>query len=133
MTSRQPHVAERAALVAEAWTTYRKVRRLLPHGDVGGIVASLTSLPPAHAARDVDPQWLGRMIWRRLPQAQAVCIDRALVQMAMLHRRGVSSRLVIGLPKVATSKEAHAWVEVDGVDVGPPPGGRGHTALARYP
>ena len=30
-------------------------------------------------------------------------------------------------------KDAHAWVELAGVDVGPPPGRNGHVELARYP
>jgi len=97
------------------------------------MVAILAALRRAPAAPDVDPVWLGRLIVRRLPQGEAVCIHRALVLVAMLRRRGVGCELVIGLPKIATGKDAHAWVEVQGSDVGPPPGGARHTALARYP
>jgi hypothetical protein len=40
--------------------------------------------------------------------------------------------LVIGLPREAITKDAHAWVELDGTDVGPPPGRAGHEPMARF-
>jgi hypothetical protein len=41
--------------------------------------------------------------------------------------------LVIGLADVRPTTEAHAWVELDGRDMGPAPGAFGHRALVRYP
>ena len=42
------------------------------------------------------------------------------------------AELVIGLPKNPADKAAHAWVELDGIDVGPPPGRNGHEQMARF-
>jgi hypothetical protein len=46
--------------------------------------------------------------------------------------QGQSAEVVIGLPQEPLDNKAHAWVEIDGVDVGPPPGRQGHEELARY-
>lgn len=40
--------------------------------------------------------------------------------------------LVIGLPEEPVDERAHAWVELEGRDVGPPPGRGNHVELARY-
>ncbi len=61
------------------------------------------------------------------------CLLRALVLYRELQRQGDEARLVIGLPIEAVDKEAHAWVEIDGHDVGPPPGRGIHEPLVRYP
>jgi hypothetical protein len=50
----------------------------------------------------------------------------------LLHEQGDEAELVIGLPAAAATKDAHAWVEINGVDVGPPPGRGSHEVLARY-
>jgi hypothetical protein len=50
----------------------------------------------------------------------------------ILHQQGAAPELVIGLPNEARSHEAHAWIELDSVDVGPPPGRTGHDELVRY-
>ena len=64
---------------------------------------------------------------------QPRCLVRALVLYRLLRAQGESAVLVIGLADDRPSKEAHAWVEVNGRDVGPWPGAFGHRALARYP
>ena len=51
----------------------------------------------------------------------------------LLRRQGDPAELVIGLPASPRDKDAHAWVELDGRDVGPFPGRNGHVELARYP
>ena len=50
----------------------------------------------------------------------------------LLREQGDEPELVIGLPQTAADKDAHAWVELDGVDVGPPPGRGTHEELARF-
>ena len=47
-------------------------------------------------------------------------------------RRIPLPELVIGLPREPKDKDAHAWVELHGMDVGPPPGRGLHEELARY-
>ena len=63
---------------------------------------------------------------------QPRCLLRALVLFRELRRQGDPAELVIGLPRELVDKDAHAWVEIDGVDVGPPPGRGPHEPLARY-
>jgi hypothetical protein len=83
----------------------------------------------------IQPARLGHIVGRvvRLGPYRPRCLTLSLVLYRMLAEQGEQPELVIGLPRVARSKDAHAWVEVDGVDVGPPPGRGDHQELARYP
>ena len=80
------------------------------------------------------PRRLGSMVGRAflVGPYQPRCLLRALVLFRELRRQGDPAELVIGLPRELVDKEAHAWVEIDGVDVGPPPGRGPHEPLARY-
>ena len=42
----------------------------------------------------------------------AVCLPRALAAHAMLRRRGIASRLCLGVAREGRALAAHAWVEV---------------------
>jgi hypothetical protein len=55
-----------------------------------------------------------------------------MVLYRLLREQGDDVQLVIGLPLEPRDKDAHAWVEMDGHDVGPPPGRGKHVELARY-
>jgi hypothetical protein len=55
-----------------------------------------------------------------------------MVMFEILKEQGEAPELVIGLPDQASSHEAHAWVELDSIDVGPPPGRAGHDEMVRY-
>ena len=50
----------------------------------------------------------------------STCLERSLVLWWLLARRGVASRLRIGVRKSGEKFEAHAWVERDGVAIGEP-------------
>jgi hypothetical protein len=50
----------------------------------------------------------------------------------ILREQGDEPVLVIGLPEDAENHIAHAWIELGGRDVGPPPGRGDHQELARY-
>jgi len=93
-------------------------------------------LDAENAARSLrfSPERVGRMVTRslRLGPYRPRCLLASLVLYGLLRESGVRAKLVIGLAQDARSKDAHAWVEVDSVDVGPAPGGAGHLALARY-
>jgi hypothetical protein len=80
------------------------------------------------------PERLGRLVTRVLAIGpwRARCLHTSFVLFAMLHGRGDPAELVIGLPERPETKDAHAWVELDGRDVGPPPGRGSHVELARY-
>jgi hypothetical protein len=56
----------------------------------------------------------------------------ALVFYRLLREQGDPAELVIGLAPDSNDYRAHAWVELGGVDVGPPPGRSGHESLARF-
>lgn len=82
-------------------------------------------LPPGRLARAVD-----RTL--RFGAERPTCLVNALVLFRLLREQGDPAELVIGLPPSTRSHEAHAWVEIDGVDVGPPPGRGRHEAIARF-
>lgn len=84
-----------------------------------------TGWPPRRTARAVDRAL--RIGWWR-PR----CLFRALVVLALVSADGWRAELVIGLPDEPEDKEAHAWVEIGGVDIGPMPGRGGHVELTRY-
>lgn len=80
------------------------------------------------------PPRLGRIVHRvlRLGPYRPRCMVTSLVFYRLLRRQGTDAEVVIGLPPAAESHHAHAWVEVDGDVVGPPPGRMGHAEMARY-
>ena len=82
----------------------------------------------------VLPSRLGRVVVQVLwwGPLKPRCLFSALVLYRLLRAQGDPAELVIGLPGSAATKDAHAWVEIGGVDVGPPPGRSGHVELTRY-
>jgi hypothetical protein len=80
------------------------------------------------------PRPLGRAVHRVLgrPPIRARCLIKALVLYRLLYLAGRPGELVIGMAEVPLDKDAHAWVEIDGHDVGPPPGRMGLMELVRY-
>jgi hypothetical protein len=68
----------------------------------------------------------------RIGSRRPRCLVNALVLYRLLREQDEDAELVIGLPARPTDKDAHAWVELGGIDVGPPPGRAGHEELARF-
>jgi hypothetical protein len=85
-------------------------------------------------SRRLDPVRLGRAVAGalRVGRLDPRCLFTALVLYRLLRQQGDPAELVIGLPREPKDKDAHAWVELHGVDVGPPPGRGLHEELARY-
>ena len=81
-----------------------------------------------------EPRRLGRIVERtlRVGPWRARCLFTSLVLYRMLLEQGDRPELVIGLPREPRDKDAHAWIELGGRDVGPPPGRSQHEVLARY-
>jgi hypothetical protein len=51
------------------------------------------------------------------PWMNALCLSRALATHAMLRRRGIASRLCLGVAREGDELKAHAWVEVGKVKI----------------
>jgi hypothetical protein len=81
------------------------------------------------------PLLLSRAVSRGLRVGPWVprCIVRSLVLYRLLRAQGDDAEVVIGLPGERPARDAHAWVEYRGRDIGPDPGAAGHQPLARYP
>jgi hypothetical protein len=90
--------------------------------------------PRRLSSTHADPRRLGRIVSSVLHIGpwHARCLYASLVLFRLLQEQGDRPELVIGLPREPKDKDAHAWVEIDGVDVGPPPGGYRHEELTRY-
>jgi Transglutaminase-like superfamily len=94
--------------------------------------------PPARPWRFADPglpALVAATIDRIGAKLDAVCLPRALAAQAMLRRRGIASRLCLGVARADRSLSAHAWVEIGGkVIVGDvdPASGRGYTPIAQF-
>jgi len=90
--------------------------------------------PPRRTRELPPPRPLGRTVHRLLggPPIRARCLINALVHYRLLRLAGQPSELVIGMAARPRDKDAHAWIEIDGHDVGPPPGRMGLTELVRY-
>jgi hypothetical protein len=61
------------------------------------------------------------------------CLTSSLVLYRLLREQGDEAEVVLGLPASARDHAAHAWVELDDRDIGPPPGRGRHAAIARFP
>lgn len=124
-----------AAKIALAWrivSLYARVRAGLRRRTIPELAAEVPGWAvTVPAAR---PERLGRWVTRLLALGpwRARCLHTSFVLFAMLRGRGDAAELVIGLPDRPETKDAHAWVELDGRDVGPPPGRGRHVELARY-
>lgn len=126
-------VVDKVVLGADIWVRLLRVRGALRKVALSDLCREL-GIPPASGRRRRDPVALGRAVWSATSRGpiRPRCLSLALVHYRLLTEQGLDPVLVIGLPEEASSKDAHAWVELDGVDVGPPPGRGGRRALARY-
>ncbi len=123
----------RLRLALRVWRWLAIVRLGLSRHPLPELVASLGH--PPRLARDRHPvRRLSRAVDRSLGFAggQATCLVRALVLYRLLREQGDPAEVVIGLPPRAPQPRAHAWVELGGLDVGPPPGRGDHVPLARF-
>jgi hypothetical protein len=119
-------------LATRIWLTYAAVRLALRRHPLPQAVARLG----ADSGRSAQSTaLLSRAVTRalRIGPWRPRCLTRSLVLYRLLRAQGSPAHLVIGLPLSASDWDAHAWVEVDGQDVGPAPGRYGHEELVRYP
>lgn len=123
----------KASLALRIWFWFFVVHLDLRTHSLPTIVARLREAPKAHRAA-IAPVRLGHIVVRvlRLGEHRPRCLINALVHYRLLAEQGVQGELVVGLLHESSNQEAHAWIELDGRDVGPPPGRGHHVALARY-
>jgi hypothetical protein len=133
MTQKQRlSLLNKVSLLARIWVAYSRIvlmsRRPLPDQ------LKALQVRPARSPRPVAPGQLARAIHRglRVGPIAPRCLPKALVMFEILREQGDAPELVIGLPVEPRDHAAHAWVELDSVDVGPPPGRAGHDELVRY-
>jgi hypothetical protein len=122
----------KVALLTRVWaiaiqTQLALWRRPLP--EVAATMGRAGTASPASIAL------LNRAVSRglRVGPWQPRCLLRSLVLYRLLRAQGDEAELIIGLPHRPTSRDAHAWVELAGRDIGPAPGGSGYQELTRYP
>lgn len=125
--------ARKAGLAARVWYSFVVVVIGLRRLPLPELVLRLGDEGP-RMRRVEDPVWLGRVVWRVLHVGRwrPRCLHNSLVLLRLLRLQARPAELVIGLPHTPTDRDAHAWVELSGVDVGPPPGRAGHVELVRY-
>jgi hypothetical protein len=131
--SRRLSPLERSVLAARVWRSYARVRLQLRRRPLPELVATLGT-PGRVGGGGLSPERLGRAVQRALTIRgnPPRCLIASLVLYDLLRGEDERTEIVIGLPSTPTTKDAHAWVEIDGVDVGPPPGRGSHLELARY-
>jgi len=66
------------------------------------------------------------------PWMNALCLPRALATHAMLRRRGIASRLCLGVARQEQALIAHAWVEVGENNFASDPETSRFTRLAKF-
>jgi hypothetical protein len=121
------------ALASRIWVIYLRVVVLLRRRPMHRVIETLGSPAGRARAPEVATHY-SRAIHRalRLGDKRPRCLPSALVLYRLLKAGHIPAELVIGLPATPTSPIAHAWVELYGRDIGPPPGRHQHEELARY-
>ena len=122
-------------LTAKVWRVFAQVRARIYRDPLPQLVADLDADERAFDGPVIHPRRLSRAVHRslRIGRRRPTCLMASLVLFRLLRRQGHDATLVIGLPPNALNAKAHAWIELNGHDVGPPPGRGNHRPLARYP
>jgi len=124
----------RAALGARIWWWYLRSALRVRNRPLPDVLDWIAGTANTRRAVRMEATRLGTIVGRVLLAAPHTnrCLLGSLVLYRLLRERGESPELVIGLRERPSSPDAHAWIELGGIDVGPPPGRSGHSPLARY-
>lgn len=124
--SRRYRLLARVPLAAEIVLAYLRTRRSMARLPIDVVLADMRAAAPAEAFADrlAEARHLGSAVTRTLAllPGDTRCLARSLVLAALLGRRGIPAKLVIGT-RAAPDFGAHAWVEQDGHPVLDPGGG----------
>ena len=126
--------AQKVVLAARIWALAVYVHLATRRRPLPQVVASLARRGESRRRTGVNPVRLGTIVTRVLTfrGTPPRCLIAALVAFRLNRAEGHGVEIVIGLPSRPIDKDAHAWLEINGRDVGPPPGQFGHLELARY-
>jgi hypothetical protein len=116
---------ETVAMACEILREYVRVRLLLRRHALPSVVAELRKTPRCATAEHIEPgsllanhigYRLGIFVWKtlRVLPTDSRCLMQSLVLTAVMSRRGLDGRLIIGVGG-GDRFEAHAWVEHRGV------------------
>ena len=124
---------EKVLLATRVWVRFALVSIRVRRQPLPRLVAQLTAVDGGPPRTHHAPATLARAVDRclRIGSHRPRCLINALVLYRLLREQGDPVELVIGLPEQAADERAHAWVELEGRDVGPPPGRAGHSEMAR--
>ena len=127
-------LSAKAWLVLRIWRWFLIVRRRINRRPLPAFVAELGTGAPHSRHAVLPPRRLSHAVDRalRVGGREPTCLVKALVLYRLLREQGESAELVIGLPPDAKDQIAHAWVELDGADIGPAPGRGRHMPIARF-
>lgn len=133
MSERPFTVLQKVGLTLRIWALLARVLVGLRREPLPSFVARL-GRPGARRGERLSPARLSHAVDRslRVGSRRPRCLVNALVLYRLLREQDDHAELVIGLPQRPADKDAHAWVELAGIDVGPPPGRSGHEELARF-
>jgi hypothetical protein len=128
-------LAQKARLAVRIWTRFVLVVFDLRREPLPALVERLSDTNGRSTHDRHRPATLSRAVHRslRIGNRRPRCLLNALVLFRLLREQGEPAELVIGLLPEAPDQRAHAWVELAGRDVGPPPGRFGHEEMARLP
>lgn len=124
---------DKVLLATRVWVRFALVSLRVRRQPLPTLVARLSAVDGGPPRRHHEPATLARAVDRslRIGSHRPRCLINALVLYRLLREQGDPVELVIGLPEQAADERAHAWVELEGRDVGPPPGRAGHREMAR--
>ena len=125
-------VTTKAQILLRIWRCFLSIPLRDPREPLPQFIARFGRVAPRSTDR-IPPLRLRRAVLRALHLGpwRPTCLANALVLYRLLREQGDPAEFVIGLPLEALNHRAHAWVELDGQDLGPFPGDH-HTALARF-
>ena len=126
---------EKARLAMRVWARFVVVSIRVRREPLPRLVAQLSAVGSEPRRRRQRPSTLARAVDRslRVGDHRPRCLINALILFTLMREQGDDAELVIGLPERPADERAHAWVELHGRDVGPPPGRAGHEEMARLP
>lgn len=125
------HLGQKALIAARIWLWSIRTTNGLRKEDLPSYLKRVSTVSKV-APRRIHPVRLSRAIDKSLPTRTPRCIVRSIVLFRLLKEQGDAPELVIGMSETARDHTAHAWVELDHVDIGPRPGRHGHRELARF-